>query len=144
MFAAAVQKLPEGTLTRDEIRAIIDAEYLTIPVTGAGVTQSDARPGVGAENDEQPQASRPEGSRSAGASAAADSALAIEAAALLAECRGFLHQVIDLTSEQQFQIAIDEARATASSIQPEKWILQLLELARRFHQELMTVGEYEQ
>jgi hypothetical protein len=62
----------------------------------------------------------------------------------LAECRGFLHQVIDLTSEQQFQIAIDEARATASSIQPEKWILQLLELARRFHQELMTVGEYEQ
>ena len=132
LFAAAVQKLPENTFTREEIRAIIDAEYLTIPVTGAGVTQSDARPGVGAENDEQPQGQKSE-DRS---QRTEDRGQEEEVAALLAECRGFLHQVIDLTPEQQFQIAIDEARATASSIQPEKWILQLVELARRFMQEL--------
>jgi hypothetical protein len=117
-FAAAVKDLPADTFTRAEIRAIIDAEYLTIPVTGADVAQSDARPGVGAENEEQPQASA--------------------SAALLAECRDFLHQVIDLTPEQQFQVAISEARATATALRPEAWILQLLELARRFAQELQT------
>jgi hypothetical protein len=132
MFTSAVQKLPEGTLTRDEIRAIIDAEYLTIPVTGAGVTQSDARPGVGAENDEQPQGQKTE----VRSQRTEDRGQEEEVAALLAECRDFLHQVIDLTPEQQFQSAIDEARATASQIQPEKWILQLLELARRFAVEL--------
>jgi len=121
MFATAVQKLPENTFTRDEIRAIIDAEYLTIPVTGAAVAQADARPGVGAENEEQPQL---------------DDDLAIQTAALLNECRDYLHQVIDLTPEQQFQVAISEARATANQIRPEAWILQLLELARRFAQEL--------
>ena len=123
MFATAVQKLPENTLTRDEIRAIIDAEYLTIPVTGAAVAQSDARPGVGAENEKQPQRDDMD-------------ALASQATALLAECRDFLHQVIDLTPEQQFQVAISEARATANQIRPEAWIMQLLELARRFANEL--------
>lgn len=121
MFATAVQKLPENTLTREEIRAIIDAEYLTIPVTGAAIAQSDARPGVGAENEDQPQR---------------NDELAIQTAALLDECRDFLHQVIDLTPEQQFQVALTEARTTASQIRPEFWIMQLLELARRFANEL--------
>ncbi len=127
MFATAVQKLPEGTLTRDEIRTIIDAEYLTIPVTGAAVAQSDARPGVGAENAEQPQRDDMD-------------LLAVQATALLDECRGFLHQIIDLTPEQQFQVAISEARATATALRPEAWILQLLELAKRFANELQGLA----
>ncbi len=185
MFAAAVQKLPPDTFTRDELRALIDAEYLTIPVTGGDVTQSDARPGVGAENEEQPQGRRQkaegprglprqktegrrqktEGSRGLPRQKAEDrgqktegrrglprqkaedrrqktegsredEALAVEAAALLVECRDFLQQVIDLTPEQRFRVAIDEARATVNQIQPERWILQLLELARRFANEV--------
>lgn len=125
MFATAIKDLPEDTLTRAEIRTIIDAEYLTIPATAGDITQSDARPGHTAENEEQAQ----------------HAALALTLAETLHECRQFLHQVIASTPEQQFALALQEARTTAGQIRPEAWILQLLELAKRFANEVRENNE---
>jgi hypothetical protein len=44
-----------------------------------------------------------------------------------------------LTPEQQFQVAIREARTTAEQIRPDAWLMQILELARRFANELQGI-----
>jgi len=49
-FATAMAKLPAGTLTPAEMRAYIDREILTIPVTHSAIVQDDARAGTAAEN----------------------------------------------------------------------------------------------
>ena len=116
-FAAAVGALPEGTLTRAEIRALIDRDHLTIPVTTDDMTQSDARPGSGAENEGQRQD---------------DELMAEEIGLALAECRRLLAQVVALTPEAQLVEVIARARAVAETIRPEARILQLIALARRF------------
>ena len=51
-FATAMAKLPQGTLTPAEMRAYIDREILTIPVTESDIVQDDARAGTAAETDD--------------------------------------------------------------------------------------------
>ena len=116
-FAAAIGALPEGTLTRAEVRALIDRDHLTIPNTADDTTQSDARPGNGAENEGQGQD---------------DELMAEEIGLALAECRRLLAEVVALTPEAQLVQVIARARAVAETIRPEARILQLIAMARRF------------
>ena len=125
-FAAAVGALPEGTLTRSEVRAIIDRDHLTIPLTSDDTTQSDARPGSGADP------SRPGGTRSGTGSDDENELMAQEIGVALAECRRLLGAVVALTPEAQLQQVISNARQVAQTIRPEARILQLVTLARRF------------
>lgn len=127
MFTAAIKDLPADTLTREELRTLIDAHYLTIPATGA-ITQSDARPGRAAENAAQAQLT------------AELARLGVELAETLQECRHFLHQVITGTPEHQFALALTTARTTSaqlhSTLGAEAWLRQLLALAHRFAYEV--------
>lgn len=127
MFTAAIKDLPADTLTCEELRALIDANYLTIPATAATITQSDARPGRAVENEEQAQLTEL-------------ARLEDELAATLHDCRHFLHQVITSTPEHQFALALATARATSaqlhSALDTAAWLRQLLDLAQRFTHEV--------
>ena len=124
-FAAAIHKLPDNTLTRDEIRALIDRDLITIPTTAPTIDQQDARPGAESTTEADAEAKT-------GVTATA-------VAELLGATRALLAAIIDNTPQAklaaQLHRAITETKSLLTTMPADHWLSQLRLLSRHLTQQ---------